>query len=128
MVARVTVGQFATVEKILHETGCAPADMPNNGLEGAKRLADQQALIQPPHLIHAQKGRTGSSSNIPTTTAPGSSSAKTRLRALPESRLIHEVEEGEPAFITRRGKPVAVLLSQATYEGHGQGAAKDDCW
>lgn len=44
------------------------------------------------------------------------------------TRLIHEVEAGDPAFITRRGKPVAVLLSQATYERLGQGAAKDDCW
>ena len=32
------------------------------------------------------------------------------------ARLIHEVEEGEPVEITRRGRPVAVLLSLATLE------------
>jgi prevent-host-death family protein len=32
------------------------------------------------------------------------------------ARLIHEVEEGEPVEITRRGRPVAVLLSIATVE------------
>lgn len=32
------------------------------------------------------------------------------------ARLIHEVEEGEPVEITRRGRPVAVLLSIAAVE------------
>jgi len=90
MLARVAIGQFSIVEKILHETGCAPGGMATSGFEGAKRLltvpagsspahrdgwmfqviswiashlqahqADQKALIQPPHLIHAQKGQDG---------------------------------------------------------------------
>jgi prevent-host-death family protein len=29
--------------------------------------------------------------------------------------LVHRVEEGEPVQLTRRGKPVAVLVSQAEY-------------
>lgn len=37
--------------------------------------------------------------------------AKTQL-----TRLIHAVEHGEPVHITRRGKPVAVLLSEVEYE------------
>jgi prevent-host-death family protein len=32
------------------------------------------------------------------------------------SGLIHDVERGEPVNITRRGKPVAVLLSLQEYE------------
>lgn len=32
------------------------------------------------------------------------------------ARLIHEVEDGEPVEITRRGRPVAVLLSIAAVE------------
>ena len=32
------------------------------------------------------------------------------------ARLIHEVEDGEPVEITRRGRPVAVLLSLAALE------------
>ena len=38
MIARVATGQAATVERILHETGCAPADMPTGGLQGARKL------------------------------------------------------------------------------------------
>jgi antitoxin Phd len=30
--------------------------------------------------------------------------------------IVHEVEKGRPAEITRRGKPVAILLSVAEYE------------
>lgn len=31
------------------------------------------------------------------------------------ARLVHEAEHGRPVRITRRGKPVAVLISQADY-------------
>lgn len=31
-------------------------------------------------------------------------------------RLIHDVEAGSPIHITRRGKPVAVLLSEQEYQ------------
>lgn len=31
-------------------------------------------------------------------------------------RLVHEVEEGEPITLTRRGKPVAVLVSWEEHE------------
>ncbi|MCA9790924.1 MAG: type II toxin-antitoxin system Phd/YefM family antitoxin [Candidatus Eremiobacteraeota bacterium] len=31
-------------------------------------------------------------------------------------RLLHEAEDGQPVTITRRGKPVAVLLSLAQYQ------------
>ena len=43
------------------------------------------------------------------------------------ARLIHEVEEGEPVEITRRGRPVAVLLSMAAAERlrSGQGSFWD---
>lgn len=37
--------------------------------------------------------------------------AKTHL-----TRLLQQVEAGEPVQITRRGRPVAVLLSQAEYQ------------
>lgn len=36
--------------------------------------------------------------------------AKNRL-----TRLLHEVEQGEAVHITRHGKPVAVLISEAEY-------------
>lgn len=40
------------------------------------------------------------------------------------TRLIHRAEQGETVHITRRGKPVAVLLARDEYvrllEGHGQ--------
>ena len=32
------------------------------------------------------------------------------------TRLIHEAERGETIYITRHGKPVAVLLSEEAYE------------
>jgi prevent-host-death family protein len=32
------------------------------------------------------------------------------------SSLVHEVEQGRPVRLTRRGKPVAVLMSTAQYE------------
>lgn len=31
-------------------------------------------------------------------------------------RLVHEAEEGEAVHLTRRGKPVAVVMSVAAYE------------
>jgi prevent-host-death family protein len=31
-------------------------------------------------------------------------------------RLVHEAEEGEAVHLTRRGRPVAVMMSVATYE------------
>ena len=37
--------------------------------------------------------------------------AKNRL-----PRLVHEAEEGEAVHLTRRGRPVAVVMSVATYE------------
>ena len=40
--------------------------------------------------------------------------------------LVHEVEEGEPVRLTRRGKPVAVLLSLREYERLG--ARRPDLW
>jgi prevent-host-death family protein len=51
--------------------------------------------------------------------------AKTQL-----TRLIHAVERGEPVHITRRGKPVAVLLSEVDYERlcRAQGQAVPDFW
>lgn len=32
------------------------------------------------------------------------------------ARLVHEVEEGAPIEITRRGRPVAVLVAKGEYE------------
>jgi prevent-host-death family protein len=32
------------------------------------------------------------------------------------TKLIHQVEEGEPVHLTRRGSPVAVILSEAQYQ------------
>jgi len=40
--------------------------------------------------------------------------------------LVHRVEEGEPIQLTRRGKPVAVLLSQAEYLRLTAGAPRPD--
>lgn len=40
--------------------------------------------------------------------------------------LVHEVEEGQPVRLTRRGKPVAVLLSLREYERLG--ARRADLW
>ena len=50
--------------------------------------------------------------------------AKTQL-----TRLIHEVERGEAIHITRRGKPVAVLLSENEYACLRQGQQQQpDFW
>jgi prevent-host-death family protein len=49
--------------------------------------------------------------------------AKTQL-----TRLIHQAERGEPVHITRRGRPVAVLLSEDEYARLRQGQAKPDFW
>lgn len=47
--------------------------------------------------------------------------ARNRLPA-----LVHEVEEGRPVRLTRRGKPVAVLVSLREYERLGAG--RPDLW
>ena len=44
------------------------------------------------------------------------------------TRLIHEAEGGEPVRITRRGKPVAVLVSTDEYERLESGSAGRDFW
>jgi prevent-host-death family protein len=44
------------------------------------------------------------------------------------TRLIHEAERGEAIHITRHGKPVAVLLSQETYEQLASREQKTDFW
>ena len=49
--------------------------------------------------------------------------AKTRL-----THLIHQVGRGETVHITRRGKPVAVLLSEDEYARLPQGLAQRDFW
>jgi prevent-host-death family protein len=49
--------------------------------------------------------------------------AKTQL-----TRLIHQAERGQPVHITRRGKPVAVLLSQAEYERLSRGVSPPTFW
>lgn len=38
--------------------------------------------------------------------------AKNRL-----TQIVHQAEDGEPIHITRRGKPVAVLISETRYQG-----------
>ncbi len=38
LLARVATGQAAVVERILHETECAPAEMPTSGFQGARKL------------------------------------------------------------------------------------------
>ncbi len=40
--------------------------------------------------------------------------------------LVHEAEEGRPVRITRRGKPVAVLVSEREYERLT--GAREDFW
>ncbi len=40
--------------------------------------------------------------------------------------LVHSVEKGPPVELTRRGRPVAVLLSRAEYERLKRG--KPDLW
>lgn len=49
--------------------------------------------------------------------------AKTHL-----TRLIHQAEGGEPVHITRRGKPVAVLLSEAEYARLREGREQRTFW
>jgi prevent-host-death family protein len=44
------------------------------------------------------------------------------------TRLIHRAEDGEPVHITRRGKPVAVLVSSDEYERLESGVARRDFW
>ena len=44
------------------------------------------------------------------------------------TRLIHEAEGGEHVHITRRGKPVAVLLSEDEYARFRQGQAHGNFW
>ena len=40
--------------------------------------------------------------------------------------IVHEVEAGAPVELTRRGKPVAVILSLRQYRGLAHG--RDDFW
>ncbi len=49
--------------------------------------------------------------------------AKTQL-----TRLIHQAERGETVHITRRGKPVAVLLSEDEYARLRQGQEQRNFW
>lgn len=49
--------------------------------------------------------------------------AKTHL-----TRLIHRAERGEAVHITRRGKPVAVLLSEDEYARLRQGQEQRNFW
>lgn len=49
--------------------------------------------------------------------------AKTQL-----TRLIHLAERGEAVHITRRGKPVAVLLSEDEYARLRRGQAQRNFW
>ena len=44
------------------------------------------------------------------------------------TRLIHEVEAGKPVHITRRGKPVAVLMSQRDHEALGADVPRENVW
>jgi prevent-host-death family protein len=49
--------------------------------------------------------------------------ARTRL-----TRLIYQAERGDAAHITRRGRPVAVLLSEAEYGRLSRGADRPTFW
>lgn len=49
--------------------------------------------------------------------------AKTQL-----TRLIHQAERGEAVHITRRGKPVAVLLPEDEYARLRQGQEQQNFW
>ena len=49
--------------------------------------------------------------------------AKTQL-----TRLIHQAEQGQAVHITRRGKPVAVLLSEDEYARLRQGQEQRNFW
>ncbi len=44
------------------------------------------------------------------------------------TRLIHQAERGEAVHITRRGKPVAVLLSENEYARLRQGQERRNSW
>ena len=44
------------------------------------------------------------------------------------TRLIHQAERGDTVHITRRGRPVAVLLSEAEYARLSRGAARPTFW
>jgi len=44
------------------------------------------------------------------------------------TRLIHQAERGEAVHITRRGKPVAVLLSEDEYARLRQGQKQHNFW
>jgi prevent-host-death family protein len=44
------------------------------------------------------------------------------------TRLIHRAESGEAVHITRRGKPVAVLVSESEYARLRQGKERPDFW
>ena len=44
------------------------------------------------------------------------------------TRLIHAAEHGETVHITRRGQPVAVLVSKDEYERLKSGEPKKDLW
>lgn len=44
------------------------------------------------------------------------------------TRLIHQAEQGEAVHITRRGKPVAVLLSEDEYARLCRGQTPRDFW
>ena len=44
------------------------------------------------------------------------------------THFIHRAEQGETLHITRRGKPVAVLLSEGTYARLCQGRESLDFW
>ena len=49
--------------------------------------------------------------------------AKTHL-----ARLLHQVESGEPVHITRRGRAVAVLVSETEYARLQQSAHSKNFW
>ncbi len=44
------------------------------------------------------------------------------------TRLIHEVEAGEIIHVTRRGKPVAVIISEQAFEWLQKGGEKNNFW
>ena len=44
------------------------------------------------------------------------------------AQLIHKAESGEVVRISRRGKPVAVLVSKEEYERLEAGVSKKDFW
>jgi prevent-host-death family protein len=44
------------------------------------------------------------------------------------TRLVHQAERGEAVHITRRGRPVAVLLSEAEYQRLSHGSSRPTFW